>query len=526
MEQADTSRFIDLLAQSDFFEGNGSPKNKDFSARDRINRGPKALGFVDLTPHIELTDAGKAFVYGKRPQEIFLRQLLKFQLPSPYHVESQDIEGTFFVKPYLEIMRLIRDLESLSFDELKIFALTLTDYTKYESVKQAILDFRAEKEKHRGQYKKFADETWTNTLMQTFADDIDTGNTKTRETTDKSLKKFLNTKKSNARDYTDACFRYLRYTGLVSISHKNRSISFYPDKIREVDYILTKVDRKPVFVDDEDRYKSYLFDSSIPVLYVDNIDNIKDSIMRISDYTQRQLSGMSLEELKDLRDDIVAKHKEAVIKEQVTEIKSYALYSEIIDTYNEIISDGYYDAPLMLEYNTWRAMTMLDGGDIKGNFKFDDAGQPLSTAAGNMPDIECDYNDFVLSVEVTMQQGQRQYESEGEPVARHFGQMKKRTGKDAYCLFIAPTINKACLAYFFALNKIGISYYSGKTKIIPLDLDQFMKLVENSYNYPSQPKPNNIRQFLDEVMQQEDKATDENDWNDRIQACVSKWLAA
>ncbi len=518
--------FIDLLAQSDFFEGNGSPKNKDFSARDRINRGPKALGFVDLTPHIELTDAGKAFVYGKRPQEIFLRQLLKFQLPSPYHVESQDIEGTFFVKPYLEIMRLIRDLESLSFDELKIFALTLTDYTKYESVKQAILDFRAEKEKHRGQYKKFADETWTNTLMQTFADDIDTGNTKTRETTDKSLKKFLNTKKSNARDYTDACFRYLRYTGLVSISHKNRSISFYPDKIREVDYILTKVDRKPVFVDDEDRYKSYLFDSSIPVLYVDNIDNIKDSIMRISDYTQRQLSGMSLEELKDLRDDIVAKHKEAVIKEQVTEIKSYALYSEIIDTYNEIISDGYYDAPLMLEYNTWRAMTMLDGGDIKGNFKFDDAGQPLSTAAGNMPDIECDYNDFVLSVEVTMQQGQRQYESEGEPVARHFGQMKKRTGKDAYCLFIAPTINKACLAHFFALNKIGISYYGGKTKIIPLDLDQFMKLVENSYNYPSQPKPNNIRQFLDEVMQQEDKATDENDWNDRIQACVSKWLAA
>lgn len=108
-----------------------------------------------------------------------------------------------------------------------------------------------------------------------------------------------------------------------------------------------------------------------------------------------------------------------------------------------------------------------------------------------------------------MQQGQRQYESEGEPVARHFGQMKKRTGKDAYCLFIAPTINKACLAHFFALNKIGISYYGGKTKIIPLDLDQFMKLVENSYNYPSQPKPNNIRQFLDEVMQQEDKATDE-----------------
>lgn len=518
--------FIDLLTKSSFFEGSSSPNNKDFSARDRINRAPKALGFVDLSPQVKLTDAGKALVYGKRPQEIFLRQLLKFQFPSPYHVETDNIEGTFYIKPYLEIMRLIRDLDSLSFDELKIFTLMLTDYRNYDTVKQAILDFRAKKEAYRGPYKRFVDEKWTDALIQTYSEDIDAGKTKTRETKDKSLKKFLTTKKSNTRDYTDACFRYLRYTGLVSISHGNRSIAFYPDKIKEVDFILANVNRKPVFIDDTDRYKEYLFSASIPVLYVDDIEHVIDHLMRISDYTQRQLSGKDIEELKDIRDAIIAERKEAVIKAQVTEIKSYALYSEIIDTYNEIISDGYYDAPLMLEYNTWRAMTMLDGGNIKGNFKFDDTGQPLSTAAGNMPDIECDYDDFILSVEVTMQQGQRQYESEGEPVARHFGQMKKRTGKDAYCLFIAPTINNASLAHFFALNKIGISYYGGKTKIIPLELDQFMRLVENSYNYHAQPTPHNIRQFLDEVMRQEELATDENDWNEKIQNCVAQWLAA
>lgn len=518
--------FIDLLAQSGFFEGSGSSNNKDFSARDRINRAPKALGFVDLTPEIKLTDAGKALVYGKRSQEVFLRQLLKFQFPSPYHVETTGIEDTFYIKPYLEIIRLTRDFGSLSFDELKIFALMMTDYRQYEAIKKAVLDFRAEREAHKGQYKKFVDEKWTAALLRTYADDIVSGNTRTRETTDKSLKKFLNTKKSNTRDYTDACFRYLRYTGLVSISHRNRSIAIYPDKIKEVDFILTNVDRKPVFIDDIDGYKSYLFNPAIPALFVDSIENVIDHIMRISDYTQRQLSGKSIEELKDIRDAIIAERKAAVINAQVAEIKSYALYSEIIDTFNEIISDGYYDAPLMLEYNTWRAMTMLDGGNIKGNFKFDDVGQPLSTASGNMPDIECDYDDFVLSVEVTMQQGQRQYESEGEPVARHFGQMKKRTGKDTYCLFIAPTINKASLAHFFALNKIGISYYGGKTKIIPLELDQFMRLVENSYNYYTQPTPHNIRQFLDEVMRQEELALDENDWNERIQNCVTEWLAA
>ena len=132
----------------------------------------------------------------------------------------------------------------------------------------------------------------------------------------------------------------------------------------------------------------------------------------------------------------------------------------------------------------------------------------------------------VLTVEVTMQQGQRQYEMEGEPVARHFGQMKKKSGKDTYCLFIAPTINNASVAHFYALNKIGISYYGGKTKIIPLELDLFMQLVENAYNYKIQPKHNNIRDFLDKAMEQEELSVDENDWYSRIRVCTSEWLAA
>ncbi len=526
--------YFSLLAKSDFFEGSGSSKNKDFSARDRINRAPKLLGFVDLSPKIELTDAGRTFIYGNRPQEVFLRQLLKFQLPSPYHTETEKIKGSFFVKPYLEIMRLVRDLENLSFDELRIFALRLIDYRKYDDVKKAILDFRAEKERNKGRYKKFVDEKLTDSIYQIYSDDIAAGKTKTRESANKSLKNFLNTKKRNFRDYTDACFRYLRYTGLVSISNRNRSISFFPEKLREVDYILENMDRNPVFISDdksdEKAYKKYLFDSSYPRLYVDNVENVIDQLMHISDYTHRQLAEKSLEELKDIRDRVVNEHKKVIIEGHVSEIKSYALYSEIIDTYNEIISEGYYDAPLMLEYNTWRAMTMLDGGNIKGNFKIDDFGMPLSTASGNMPDIECDYDNFVLSVEVTMQSGQRQYESEGESVARHFGRIKNNTDKEVYCIFIAPSVNKACLAHFFALNRMEISFYGGKTKIIPLDLEQFMQLVESSYNYFNynsiQPSPKDIQRFLDEAIQHLELAVDENDWKCKIQNCVKKWLSA
>ena len=518
--------FIDALAQSSFFEGNGSPANKSFSARDRINRAPKALGFVDLKPFIKLTEAGDAFINGKRPSEIFLRQLLKFQLPSPYHIENREIVGTFFVRPYLEIIRLVRELDYLTFDELKVFGLQLTDYRTFENIKNKILDFRKQKETYKGIYKKYVDELCTETIKSLYATSIAKGKTKTRETTDASLKKFIATKKRNMRDYADACFRYLRYTGLISIANKNRSISVYEDKKTEVDFILNNIERKPVFIDDIESYKKYLFSKNEPELYTDNMDNIIDILMKIGTINRKSLSGKTIEELKDLRDEIIEKHKEAVIHEQVAEIKSYSLYSEIIDTFNEIISDEYYDAPLMFEYNTWRAMTMLDGGDIKGNFKFDDFGHPLSTAQGNMPDIECNYTDFTMSVEVTLQSGQRQYESESEPVSRHYGQLKKKSGKDTYCLFIAPTINPASIAHFFTTNKTNISYYGGKTKIIPLDLDLFMKLIENSYNYKTQPDSSDIRNLLDKIISKVNDSEDEAVWYDYIQELTSNWLSA
>ena len=46
--------FMELLKEENFFNGEGA-KDPSFSARDRINRAPKALGFVILSPTIQLT---------------------------------------------------------------------------------------------------------------------------------------------------------------------------------------------------------------------------------------------------------------------------------------------------------------------------------------------------------------------------------------------------------------------------------------------------------------------------------------
>lgn len=517
--------FAGVLADAKTFQGETSKKYTAFSARDRITRSPKGLGFVDLSPTIQLTEAGDKFIHGTRPHEIFLRQLIKFQLPSPYHKEAKKLRGTFWCHPFLEIMRLIRELEYLTPDEFRIFALQLTDYRKFETIKSKVLSFRDEKMRHTGQYKQFIDEVCNKEISQIYASEISSGDISTRESKTTDVNSFIKKEKRNMRDYSDACFRYFRYTEMFLSDGK--SIRIAPDKQVEVDYILSTADRDPLYVDDTAKYKKYLFNAKRPLLYSDNRENLEDILMRYYSFSKRELLDKTIEELKNLRDSAIKKRREAIVQAQEKELKSYALYQEVVDTFNEIISDEIYDAPLFLEWNTWRAMTMLDGGLIKGNFKIDDSGKPTSTAQGNMPDIECDYGDFSLSVEVTLQRGQRQYESEGEPVTRHFAQLRQKSGKETYCLFIAPSINRATWAHFFGLNQIkNIAAYGGKPKIIPLELDQFMKLIENSYTHRGTPAPTDVQAFLNAVIDSVENAMDENDWKDKIQQNVDNWLAA
>ena len=508
-----------MLFRSEGFNGDLA-----FSARDRINRAPQALGFINLKPTIQLTHAGDLFIQSKRKEEIFLRQLLKFQLPSPYHIQND--KNTFCVKPYLEILRLIRKLEFITFDEMCIFAMQLIDYHKFDKIVDKIISFRIEKEHNSGRYKAFYRDTVNNELSNIYSEEIENNRLNTRESAENSLQKFISTKKSNLRDYTDACFRYLRATGLVAISYKGRSISIMPDKIADIDYILNNVDRNPVFVNDLLSYKNYLFNPNVPLLYTDNKEHLIDYILRYSENTRAQIESYSIEQLKDLRDEIIDKNKTSIVETQIKQLKSYSLYNEVIDTYNEIIADELYDVPLMLEWNTWRAMTMLNGGKITGNFKIDDAGQPLSTASGNIADIICDYGNFGLTVEVTMQNGQRQYETEGEPVARHLAKYKKLSNKNAYCLFIAPQINEACVAHFYTLAKTNISYYGGKSLIIPLPLEVFMKMVENSYSANFIPTPQHIKELFDFAQQMAEESDDEKQWFNSVQDKAQNWLVA
>ena len=518
--------FMSNLVKDARFEGTGSPTDMAFCARDRINRGPKALGFIDLKPTIQLTESGKLFIEGELAEEALLRQLLKFQLPSPFHVESAS-NDIFCVKPYLEMFRLIYTLKKVTFDEMHIFGMQLTNYTKFDEIVQKIQLFREEKKRNKGNYKSFLKATLLKEVSSIYEEEISRGNTRTRESRDKSIENFIKTKARNMRDYTDACFRYLRATGLVSISQKGHSLEIIPEKKEEVVFFLDNIDRKPCFVDNEERYKEYLFNASLPILYTDNRDNLEKEILKYkcsADY--ETLKTKTIESLKKELKAIVLERKETILRNEVEVIKKYKVYEDILAVFGEIKSNNYYDTPLMLEWNAWRAMTMLDGGIIKANLKFDDNGHPMSIASGNMADIVCDYGSFALSVEVTMQSGQRQYETEGEPVSRHLAKIKKEQNKEAYCFFIAPTINDSCIAHFYILHRTNIAFYGGKSVIIPLELAVFEKMVEQSGKASLTPSPEMIKRFCMFSMSTAETASDEIEWYNAIKKKALNWLTA
>jgi len=248
--------YMEILREENFFNGTGQ-NDPAFSARDRITRAPKAYGFVTLSPTIHLTPAGKRLISAKRKEDIFFRQLLKFQLPSPYH-RLKDNGADFKVKPFLEILRLVRYFGTLRFDELKIFGLQLTNYERFDEIVERIEQFRKDRASTSKKYRLFAREVLECEIRRIYSAEIANNDIKTREDRSRSLGKFIATKGRNMHDYADACVRYLRATGMVNVSHTGRTLSIVPEHYDDVDFVLENVGREPVFIDDEAKYIQYL----------------------------------------------------------------------------------------------------------------------------------------------------------------------------------------------------------------------------------------------------------------------------
>jgi hypothetical protein len=513
--------FFQTLFDSEYYEGETFPKNPALAARDRITRAPKSLGFVDLKPTIKLTDAGKLLLKEKRLDETFTRQLLKFQLPSPYHTKSKTVD--FSVKPYLELLRLINELGSLSKTEIALFFSQMTNHKNFELIVDKVRNFQKNSKKFKGSRKMYVAHCFENEIISIFSQEIQDKNLKTRESNDVSMRNFIKTKSSNMKDYADAFVRYIRATELVTFQKRTFRLIISPQKKEEVEYILKTISRNPIEYKTEQEFKEYLFNPFSIKLFSDNKKLLISKIKKLGFIKINETLG--IEELKDQLEILTKSVKSSNIRERKRELKDHTKLPEILDVFDKIKRKRVPDAPLFLEWNVWRALVMLNyAKKVDGNFIMDIDGMPLNYAPGKKPDIESEYDDFGLITEVTMSGGHTQYRMENESVPRHFGRAKEELNKEMYCFFIAPKISEGCLAHYFNLNKNPTRYYGGKTKIIPLTIDQFILFlktgIENNFNNPS-----TLKKWLEAHCENNQTVDDEVVWSESINDSIQSWAA-
>jgi len=514
------SDYFEVLFRSEFYEGETYPNNPALAARDRITRAPKALGFVDLETNIAITKPGLALLGGKRVDEVITRQLLKFQLPSPNHTQSTLID--FAVKPYLELLRLTSELDGISRTEIAIFFLQLTNFKKYDKVKKMILRFREQSKQNKINRKAFVEAQFNAQIKIIYADEIHAGITSTRQSEDNSLEKFIATKRSNMRDYADAFIRYMRATQLVTFNVQSNRLKISEFRQSDVDYILLSIKPEPEIFSDKEAFRAYLFDENQPVLLVDD-RKLLGQKLKIHGISAAELVNESIEQLKDRIDLMEFLLSGEQIEEAERALKDFGRIAELEAVFEQISNREIPDAPLYLEWNVWRAMVMLnDAIRVEGHFKRDLDGMPLNSAPGNRPDIECNYEDFNLIVEVTLSSGRKQFEMEGEPVAHHFGQISKLSLKPTYCLFVANKLNPGAVAHFFNLNRFNTSAYGGKTNIVPVELSVFREMLLRARDENLQDS-RYLKKFLNFMVEFGRHAENENVWIDTIREYSKNW---
>ncbi len=523
----DTQRkFFEELVVSDFYEDSRPTQNLDFAARDRITRAPKALGFVKLQSSIGLTTAGQLLLTDieSRP-DTFTRQLLKFQLPSPYHTAPKNDLGRFSIRPYLELLRLVRDVGPLTKTEIEIFFLPLTNVVDYDKTVKDLLDFRRSRKKLKTGRKAFVQAYADRVTQRIYQNEISAGKFGTRQGRTETAEEFIAKKQRNGTDYADAFIRYLRATQLVTVDPNTFHLVVSAQRQAEVDYILTNVPRDPVTWQKAADYEAYLFDPDSLRLLSDDKTYL---LARLQTLNAEALPTASLPAIRQLVRQEEQRHQAAQTATVAQQLKHYQQYDEVDALFERLLARAKVpDAPLWLEYNVWRALTMMNYAvRIQGNYAVDLDGIPLHTAAGNQPDLTADYGSFQLLVEVTLSGGQRQFEMEGESVARHLGKARAAApaGVPVYCLFLAPTISAATLGYFYSLNKIHVAAHGGKTTIVPMPLAYFRQLVargrQAGFNQPAQ-----LHHLLNKLLAAGDQAVDENGWLKAIEQQVASWLA-
>jgi hypothetical protein len=385
--------------------------------------------------------------------------------------------------------------------------------------------------------KTFKKDYATQYVNKVYEDDIESGRTKLRE----GGKDFSKTKLQTLKDYADSSIRYLRATGLFTLLPHGQTLALTKAKIDDSLFLLEKYGTSvsdKTDVDYEEYCKDYLGNPSLPVLRIDNKEDQDKDFTKMYQAVKQSdaiFADKLKEEFSQAKSSIEKINTIVRLEKKITEIQVKNEAKNIRVDFDSSLGDikqifqdiasrdkDIVDRPLMYEWNTWRSMVLInDALNVQGNYHADADGNPVSTASGNMPDILCEYDTFWLGVEVTLQSGMKQYETEGEPIIRHIGKLQRsRVETDdkrpVFGLFVAEKINPEVISHLYSVASRNSQVYSGKVRILPIERQGFVQLTESVLKHP-QFSNKVLLNFFEDVFSKDNADLGELDWFNLVQ---------
>lgn len=484
-------QFFNALITSGVVKGDpNQPGSRDWSARKwasafnklglALPRGTKADPVATITP------AGNSLLSDTSIEsDVFLRQMLKIQLPSP---TEDDLDGAAIHPFYLVLSVAVtleaHDMKPITKEEIALFVQSATHDNQATEITELIKRYRLKRDQITGSMGK----------RRYFLDQLTLKVTELYGSTSSQ-------KLSTLKDYSDTTVRYSAITGIFTMGRQ--SLVIKEDQINLAKAIVAA--GAPAILEDNEFWETF-HNPALPALPTDNTNFLERDISaltkRLGELSEEtgavlerrtDVTSVDILQLKRRREDL---EQELITQKEIQFYRAQSQSTQVEDILSlfksikdrEIIGGSDY-LPAWAEWGVWRVFlsinTIANPIDETRGFKINSELFPIHHAKGGAADLCFKYADNILvPAEVTLSSNERQYNMEGEAVQFHIKSiMEANQSSDVIGLFTAPDVHVATAHEFY-----GADFYSQKLgnvvklNIVPLNFEQLQSLLPGKRN--------------------------------------------
>lgn len=357
---------------------------------------------------------------------------------------------------------------------------------------------------------------------------------------DRTILRYGRVRRSTYIDYADENIRYLKATGLFS--SVGRGISIAPTKLEIAEELRESIAENVSY------HEYWINLTSGAELPTDDKRIARDSLSTL--ILEARDRNIPFVELKEIDNDIPAmttarydlEERIALDKELEYARGQVGEWREIVQYLGSLLKRKYRpegfipnqeveiprgESPAYLEWTVWRAFLAINRIHNppfeSRNFAIDRDFRPIGFAPGNGPDLVFEFDNYVLVVEVTLLDTDRQSSAELLSVQKHVYQVAKNAvdARPVYSLFLAPMITNMVGKDFKRASFEENDEESLDLVIIPLPIRIFLTFFERIFE-SGEPNADLIRELIENCSRQASESTTTRHWLNHIERVFSE----